>query len=152
MKPIHVLSFILTTSTVLLVGLCVCAARTGVVTLAWDNGIPQETTVVNVTTGEVLPAGTRETITVGGLTVGSNYTFVVTNATGASNPVTALIAADTNYLAMSVFSFKLEWFGRAGTLQSSTNFVNWLDERAIAANSFFYVTNVGKQKFYRVRI
>lgn len=134
------------------VDVCRSAARMGVVSLAWDNGNPPETTVVNVTTGVATPAGTSGKLTVGGLTVGSNYTFVATNTAGASSPVTALIAADTNYLAMSVFSFKLEWFGRAGTLQSSTNLVHWLDERAIAANSFFYVTNNNKQKFYRVKI
>lgn len=139
----------------LAVGLILIALTTasiGVVTLAWDNGFPQDATVVNLTTGEVKPAGVAGTLTVGGLQAGSNYTFVVTNLTGASNPVTTLITADTNRLAISVFSFKLEWFGRAGTLQSSTNVVDWFDERAIAANSFFYVTNVGKQKFYRVRL
>lgn len=144
--------FILTTSIVLLVGLCVCAARIGVVTLAWDEASPRDVTIVNLTTGVTTPVGDALQTTIGNLTAGSNYTFVATNLAGASNPVTTRITEDTNRLAISVFSFKLEWFGKAGVLQSSTNLVQWLDERLIDANSFFYVTNVGKQKFYRVRL
>lgn len=130
----------------------VLRAATGLVTLAWDVGVPPETTVVNLTTGEARNAGTRGRLTWSGLSLGSNYTFVATNTAGASKTLTALISVENKSLLIEVFTLKLTWPGSAGTLQASSNLVDWVDERAIDANSFFFVTNNAVKQFYRVKI
>lgn len=123
----------------------------GVVTLKWSNGDPAETTLVNQTTGTVYPATTTETITVGGLAVGTKQTFVATNTAGASAPVSTTIAADTLKLNFTTWLY-LTWPGPAGILQRSTNLVLWTDDRAIASNGAVIITNATAREFYRVKI
>jgi hypothetical protein len=123
----------------------------GVVTLVWSNGEPAETVVVNRTTGAVYPATTLETLTVGGLAVGSQQTFVATNASGASLPASVVVTPDTMRLTYQTWLY-LTWPGPAGTLQRTTNLVIWQDVAPINANGGFIVTNNQAREFYRVKL
>lgn len=123
----------------------------GVVTLKWDNGEPPETVVVNQTTGTVYPATTAETLTVGGLPIGSTQTFIASNASGSSLPASAVITPDTMKLQVQTWLY-LTWPGPAGTLQRTTNLVIWQDVAPIGANGGFIVTNNQAREFYRVKL
>lgn len=125
----------------------------GVVTLKWDNGDPPETFIVNQTSGVVTPAGTVGIITLGGLRSGTN-TFIATNASGKSLPVSALIAPDKARLGFYPYIFRADWPGAAAVLQSSTNLVIWKDERDFPASGILLVTNILTQPgfHYRVRV
>lgn len=138
----------------LLLSAAVAAAplRRAVVSLKWDNGVPQESTVVNLTTGSSYDVGTLGAATVGNLVAGDVNVFVVTNTAGSSNPVTNLNVLDTNTLSISVYAFKLSWPGQAGTVQSSTNLSLWFDLAPIGSNSFLIVTNNTTQNFFRVKL
>lgn len=123
----------------------------GVVTLKWNNGEPAETVVVNQTTGTVYPATTAETLTVGGLPIGSTQTFIASNASGSSLPASAVITPDTMKLQVQTWLY-LTWPGPAGTLQRTTNLVLWQDVAPIGANGGFIVTNNQGREFYRVKL
>lgn len=123
----------------------------GVVTLKWDSGEPAETVVVNQTTGTVYPATTAETLTVGGLPIGSTQTFIASNTSGSSLPASAVITPDTMKLQVQTWLY-LTWPGPAGTLQRTTNLVIWQDVQPIASGGSFIVTNSAAKAFYRVKL
>lgn len=123
----------------------------GVVTLAWSNGEPAETVIVNQTTGAVYPATTQETLTVGGLAVGSRQTFVATNASGSSLPASVVVTPDAMRLTYQTWLY-LTWPGPAGTLQRTTNLVIWQDVQPISSGGSYIVTNAGARAFYRVKL
>lgn len=127
------------------------AKTNGVVTLVWDNGEPAETVIINQTTGAVYPATTRETLTVGGLAVGSQQTFVATNTSGSSLPASVTVTPDTMRLTYQTWLY-LTWPGPAGTLQRSTNLIIWQDDRPIAAGGSVIITNKAAMEFYRVKL
>lgn len=123
----------------------------GVVTLKWSNGEPAETVIVNQTTGVVYPATTAETLTVGGLAIGSTQTFIASNSSGSSLPASAVITPDTMRLTYQTWLY-LTWPGPAGTLQRTTNLVIWQDVAPIGANGSYIVTNNQGRAFYRVKL
>ncbi len=130
----------------------VAAPKTnGVVTLKWNNGNPAETVIVNQTEGIAYPATTSETLTVGGLAVGTKQTFVATNTAGASLPASVTVTADTMTLKYTTWLY-LTWPGPAGTLQRSTNLVIWQDDRPISAGGSAIITNAAPREFYRVKL
>lgn len=124
----------------------------GVVTLGWDNGNPPQTVIVNQTTGAAFDAGTRGNITLGGLAVGPAQTFIATNASGASNPLTLTIPADTNKLEYVETEIRYIWRGRNGTLQFSSNLVNFVDLGPINTGAVLSFTNNNPSAFYRVKL
>lgn len=123
----------------------------GVVTLKWDNGDPALTYPRNTTLGITYPATTNETITVGGLPVGTVQTFVVTNAAGSSLPASAVVTPDTMRLQVQTWLY-LTWPGPAGTLQRTTNMVIWQDVQPIPGGGSYIVTNNSEKAFYRVKL
>lgn len=124
----------------------------GVVTLVWSNGEPAETVIVNRTTGAVYPATTQETLTVGGLAIGSQQTFVATNTSGSSLPASVIVTPDTMRLTYQTWLY-LTWPGPAGTLQRTTNMVIWQDVQPIATGGAVIITNQLKRgEFYRVKL
>ena len=124
----------------------------GVVTLKWANGEPAETVIVNQTTGTVYPATTAETLTVGGLAIGSTQTFIATNASGASLPASAVVTPDNLKVRIFISKLGIAWDGPAGILQSSTNNVLWRDERAITTGAVLEVSPTERARFYRVKL
>lgn len=122
-----------------------------VVSLGWQNGLDPKTTIVNQTTGQTFDAGTNGNITLGSLD-SRPQTFIATNQFGASNALTVTPAPDTNRLALEIYSYRLNWPGRAGTLQTSSNLVVWYDAATIGSNTSLLVTNNLSAQFYRVRI
>lgn len=123
----------------------------GVVTLKWNNGEPAETVIVNQTTGAVYPATTAETLTVGGLAIGSQQTFVATNTSGSSLPASVVVTPDTMRLSYQTWLY-MTWPGPAGTLQRTTNLVIWQDVQPISSGGSYIVTNAGVRAFYRVKL
>jgi hypothetical protein len=125
----------------------------GVVSLRWNNGSADDSTIANLTTGDAFPAGQNESITIGGLRVGVAQVFVATNVLGASNLVTNTPVADTNRLTLEPYISRGRWPGAAGVLQFSTNLVNWTDIGVINSGGTFLVTNgVALRGFYRVKL
>jgi len=123
----------------------------GVVTLKWANGDPAETVIVNQTTGAVYPATTAETLTVGGLPIGSTQTFIATNSSGASLPASTIVTPELMRLQFQTWLY-LTWPGPAGTLQRTTNLVLWQNVQPISSGGSYIVTNAGARAFYRVQI
>lgn len=127
--------------------------KDGVVSLAWDNGDPAETTISNLTTGAAFDAGTSEAITLGGLEVGRAQTFVAANVIGESNTEIVVPASDTNTLTQ-VPAWR--WNGPAGILQANptpTSAGVWTNVGNISANGVYVVTNPNAPRlFYRVKI
>lgn len=123
----------------------------GVVTLTWNNGDDPETVIVNQTTGAVYPVTTAQTLTVGGLAVGSKQTFIATNSSGSSLPASTVVVPDTMRLQVQTWLY-LTWPGPAGTLQRTTNMVIWKDVQPISSGGSYIVTNAGARAFYRVKL
>jgi len=123
----------------------------GVVTLKWDNGDPAETVIVNQSTGIAYPATTAETLTVGGLPIGSTQTFIATNSAGSSLPASTVVTPDTMRLQVQTWLY-LTWPGPAGTLQQTTNMVIWQDVQPIPSGGSYIVTNNSEKAFYRVKL
>jgi len=123
----------------------------GVVTLAWDNGEPAETTILNLTTGINYEATTLEHITVGGLPIGSTQTFIANNASGSSLPASVTVTPDPMRLTYQTWLY-LTWPGPAGTLQRTTNMVIWQDVQPISSGGSYIVTNNAAKAFYRVKL
>lgn len=125
----------------------------GVVTLTWNAGDPDKRTViVNQSTGIAYPATTAETLTVGGLPIGSTQTFIATNNAGSSLPASTVVTPDTMRLQVQTWLY-LTWPGPAGTLQRTTNMVIWQDVQPIPSGGSYIVTNQLKRgEFYRVKL
>jgi len=124
----------------------------GVVTLKWDNGEPAETVIVNQSTGIAYPVTTAETLTVGGLPIGSTQTFIATNSAGSSLSASAVVTPDPMRLTYQTWLY-LTWPGPAGTLQRTTNMVIWQDVQPIPSGGSYIVTNQLKRgEFYRVKL
>ena len=121
----------------------------GVVTVSFDQGEPPETFLVNHSTGQTHALGLSTNETIGGIRIGAN-TFAVTNASGSSAAVTALVTADTNTLVYHGQMFR--WPGRAGTLQRSTDLVRWFDVRPIQSGEVILQTNNQAREFLRVKL
>ena len=130
----------------------VIAVKTnGVVTAKWTNGDPALSYLVNTNSGTVYPATTNGNLTVGGLPVGTRQTFVVTNAAGASAPVSVTVTPDSMTLKFTTWLY-LTWPGPAGTLQRTTNMVIWTDVQPIASGGSVIITNQSGREFYRVKL
>lgn len=123
----------------------------GVVTLGWDNGNPPQTVIVNQTTGAAFDAGTNGNITLGSLDI-RPQTFVATNQSAASNTLTVTPAPDTNKLEYVETVIRYRWPGRTGTLQWSSNLVNFVDLGTITTGASLSFTNNNPSAFYRVKI
>lgn len=119
----------------------------GVISATWENGDPEESTLVNWTTGATFDAGTNGAITVGGLRVGQPQLFSVTNTIGTSNTQLVTPQSDTNTMKL-VLAF--QWRGKAGIVQASPNQVLWTNVGPIAANGIYIATNMGPFLFFRV--
>lgn len=124
----------------------------GVVTLKWNNGDPAETTIVNQTSGIFYPSTVNETLTVGGLPVGTKQTFVATTTAGASLPASVTVTADSMTIQYTTWLY-LTWPGPAGILQRTTNLVIWQDVQPIASGGSVLITNkLQRGEFYRVKL
>lgn len=127
----------------------------GTTWLKWNPGIPAETTVRNVTTGEEFAAGPVDNYVVRGLPLGSTNTFVVHNAAGFSNEATGVAAPPPTLATITVHTFLVELPvipGVSNVILTSNNLLTWSELSVIVATNSVYTflwTNDHTSRFFR---
>lgn len=127
----------------------------GRVMLLWTAGESAQT-VVNFSNQTATAVGLADIATISGLAIGSTNTFVVTNATGASNLATGVATRGTNRITQlgTITIYGADRVaGKTNWLLTSSNLVTWT--RAVnlgttAGRSTFLVTNgAAGQQYYQ---
>jgi hypothetical protein len=127
----------------------------GIITLAWDFGVPLETYIRNNTMGRDYFVGAVTNVTLGQQLEATNSHVAyntLNGMTGFSNTILTPVASSQTRLSFAPYIFKADWMGAAGMVQVSSNLIVWINYKPISSGGSILLTNNGKQQFFRVKL